>query len=348
MSDGQSGLTFAEHLTDQPVRRGAARGDPRGARVRQVLHRPHGHRRPGRRTRAGTTREVDALRADLPRPRDGGPALRAGDLRGLKAYRHADGVGLDVPPRGQRRADRRAPPRRLALPELARRGLPRSAIEALVARRPGAGCRTVRREEPLPAAVHVRLGGVPRRAPGPRGHLHGDRLPGRGLLPGRGQAGLDLAVHRATPAPAPGGTGAAKCGGNYAASLVAAGRGRRPRLRPGRLPRRRGASLGRGARRHEPLLRATRRPHRHARPLGTILEGVTRSSHPRAGQGAWAIEVEERRISIDEWRDGVRVRRDQRGLRVRHGGRHHAGRAGSSWDGGEVGTDGRRGRSRSR
>ncbi len=50
-----SGLQFdrAPHRHPTPTR--APRRDPGGPRVRQVLHRPHGHAPPGRRTPAGTT-----------------------------------------------------------------------------------------------------------------------------------------------------------------------------------------------------------------------------------------------------------------------------------------------------
>ena len=65
-----------------------------------------------------------------------------------------------------------------------------------------------------------------------------------------------------------------------------------------------GAQVRRGARRHEHVLRVRRRPHRHPRALGTILEGITRSSIIELA-GKMGHQVEERRISIDEWRDGV-------------------------------------------
>ena len=58
---------------------------------------------------------------------------------------------------------------------------------------------------------------------------------------------------------APGGTGAAKCGGNYAASLVAQAEATQARLRSGRVPRRGRAQMGRGTRRHERVLRVRRR-----------------------------------------------------------------------------------------
>ena len=50
---------------------------------------------------------------------------------------------------------------------------------------------------------------------------------------------------------------------------------------------------------------------------GTILEGITRASIIELA-GKLGHQVEERRFSIDEWRDGVDQRRDQGGLRLRH------------------------------
>ena len=57
--------------------------------------------------------------------------------------------------------------------------------------------------------------------------VHGHRLPGRGLLLRRGQAGLGLAVATDYTRAAPGGTGEAKCGGNYAAAFAGPARGGR-------------------------------------------------------------------------------------------------------------------------
>ena len=85
-----------------------------------------------------------------------------------------------------------------------------------------------------------------------------------------------------------GGMGAAKTGGNYASSLVAAAGGDQPGLRPGGLPRRPGGEVRRGARRHEPLLRPRRRPHRHPRrpaPSSRASPAPASSSWP----ARWAI-----------------------------------------------------------
>ena len=112
-------------------------------------------------------------------------------FEGLKAYRHADGSVWTFRPEAN--AARLHPLRPAAGAARAARGRtssPRSRRSS-DRRRLGADAR---RDEPVPAAVHVRLRGVPRRAAGRRDHVHGDRLAGRALLPRRGEAGLDLAV----------------------------------------------------------------------------------------------------------------------------------------------------------
>ena len=58
---------------------------------------------------------------------------------------------------------------------------------------------------------------------------------------------------------------------------------------------------------------------------GTILEGITRASIIELA-GKMGHQVEERRFSIDEWRDGVASGEHRRDLRVRHRGRGHPGR----------------------
>ena len=82
---------------------------------------------------------------------------------------------------------------------------------------------------------------------------------------------------------APGGTGAAKTGGNYAALAARPAGGHRARLRPGRLPRRRRAALGRGARRHEHVLRARRRHDRDPRAVRLDPRGRHPRLAPHAG-----------------------------------------------------------------
>ena len=103
-----------------------------------------------------------------------------------------------------------------------------------------------------------------------------------------------------------GGMGAAKTGGNYASSLVA----QQEAIDQGcdQVVFLDGEEqVRRGARRHEPLLRPRRRPivtpaDRHD----------PRGHHPVSIidlAGTLGHQVEERRFSIDEWRDGRQPRR---------------------------------------
>ena len=69
--------------------------------------------------------------------------------------------------------------------------------------------------------------------------------------------------------------------------------------------------------------------------LGTILEGITRGSIIELA-GKMGHQVEERRISIDEWREGVTSGEISRDLRLRHRGRRHAG--GRAQVGGRLGS----------
>ena len=123
---------------------------------------------------------------------------------------------------------------------------------------------------------------------------------------------------------APGGTGAAKCGGNYAASLAAQVEAVRPRLRPGRLPRRGRAPVGRGARRHEPLLRAcSDGTHRHTRAHRHASSRASPATRSSSSPRSWATSVDraphlDRRVAR-----GRRLRRHRRGLRLRDRCRRH-------------------------
>ena len=66
-----------------------------------------------------------------------------------------------------------------------------------------------------------------------------------------------------------------------------------------------------------------------------------RGHHPRPAScelaGKLGHQVEERSSRIDEWRDGRGLRRHHRGVRLRHRRGGHPGRASCKWDGGEVG-----------
>ena len=100
-------------------------------------------------------------------------------FEGLKAYRHADGsIWTFRPDQNAARMQRSA--KRLALPELPTEYFIDS-LKQLDRRRRRLGA-DAGRDEPLPASVHVREGGVPRRAPRGEGQLLRDRVAGRRLL----------------------------------------------------------------------------------------------------------------------------------------------------------------------
>jgi branched-chain amino acid aminotransferase len=102
---------------------------------------------------------------------------------------------------------------------------------------------------------------------------------------------------------APGGTGAAKCGGNYASSLLAQAEATRHGCdqvvfldaQDGRYVEELGGMN----------MYFVQDDGRIVTPeTGTILEGITRSSIIELA-GKLGHEVEERKVSIDEWREGV-------------------------------------------
>ncbi|MBK6873169.1 MAG: branched-chain amino acid aminotransferase [Kineosporiaceae bacterium] len=100
-----------------------------------------------------------------------------------------------------------------------------------------------------------------------------------------------------------GGTGEAKCGGNYAASLA-------PMLEAGRHGCDQVCFLDAAENRWVEelggmnLYFVTRDGRLITPELGTILEGVTRSSILTLAKGL-GLDVEERKVDIAEWRDGV-------------------------------------------
>jgi branched-chain amino acid aminotransferase len=103
---------------------------------------------------------------------------------------------------------------------------------------------------------------------------------------------------------APGGTGEAKCGGNYAASLAAQVQGSDNGCDQV-------AFLDAVERKWVEELGGMNLFFVHSdgtivtpELTGTILEGVTRSSILQLA-GGLGLSVKERRVSIDEWRDGV-------------------------------------------
>ena len=184
-------------------------------------------------------------------------------FEGMKAYRQPDGgVALFRPERNAERMQRSC--RRMALPQLPVEDFV-AAVELLtrtdadwVPSAEGASLYL----RPFMVATEVGLGVRPSEA----ASFMVIASPAASYFTGPLRA-VSLWLSQEYVRAAPGGTGEAKCGGNYAASLVAQQRGHRQRLRPGGVPRRGGAPLGRGARRDEPVLRARRRHAGHPRAL---------------------------------------------------------------------------------
>ena len=220
-------------------RRRHARRTAQGSGLRPGVHRPHGDHplADGRRL----VRRADrAARADPDGSGRGRAALRAGDLRGAEGLPARRRRRRPVPPGAPTPAGSASRPRGWRC-----RSCPRncsSGRSTSWSRSTATGCPTAATVSlylrPFMFASEVFLGVRPSAE-----YLFISSPPGRLLLQGRRQAGDGLGLPEYTRA-APGGTGAAKCGGNYAASLVAAGRGDRARLRPGGLPRRRRAAGG--------------------------------------------------------------------------------------------------------
>ena len=160
------------------------------------LHRPHGH---GALDRGAAGTAPRSAREPLqPRSGRGGAALRAGDLRGDEGLPLSDGgIGLF---RAEDNARRLQPLGRAHGHAGDARGVFLAAVRKLLAEaatgsRPGRG-------QPLPAALHVRLRGLPRRSAGQGVHVPGHLQPGGRLLQGRPEASRSGSP-RITPAPRP-------------------------------------------------------------------------------------------------------------------------------------------------
>ncbi|CAA9324373.1 MAG: Branched-chain amino acid aminotransferase, partial [uncultured Nocardioidaceae bacterium] len=296
-----------------PDHRRGAHEHPRGAGLRTAVHRPHAARRVDPRARLARRADHD-VRPARARPGDRGAPLRAGDLRGAQGLPARRRVGVDLPARGERRPDGPLGPAARAA-GAPRRGLRRDRRRARAGRR-AVGAGRGGGEEPLPAAVHVRLRGVPRGAPVATRHLLRHRLARRVLLHQRSEAGLD-----------PGRRALHACGGRghrrgedrrqLRQLAGAAAGGDRARLRPGRLPRRDRAPVRRGARRDEPLLRPGRRVDRHP---GADRDHP-RGDHPRLDHRARRQPRSQGRGAPGRHRRVARghpQRPDHRGLRLRH------------------------------
>jgi len=221
-------------------------------------------------------------------------------FEGLKAYRHADGsVWAFRPDANGERFARSA--RRLALPEMAVEDFIAS-IEALVQTDQAwvpSEPETSLYLRPFMFAAEAFLGVRPAAdvrymlIASPVGpYFHG------GIRP------VSIWLSSNYTRAAVGGTGAAKCGGNYAASLAAqveaSGLGCEQVCFLDAVERRWVEELG------GMNLYFVHADGRLVTPelTGTILEGVTRSSILELAKEQ-GLDVEERRVGIDEWRDGV-------------------------------------------
>jgi branched-chain amino acid aminotransferase len=222
-------------------------------------------------------------------------------FEGLKAYQHADGtVWAFRPEQNARRFARSA--RRLALPELPEAAF-LGSIETLVRADRAwvpAGGETSLYLRPFMFASEAFLGV----RPAAEVTYLVIASPAGEYFPG-GVAPVSIWLSEDYTRAAPGGTGAAKCGGNYAASLAA---------------QQEAAAHG-----CEQVCFLDAAEHRWVEELGgmnlffvldddtlvtpeltgTILEGVTRSSIIQLARDR-GMAVEERRFTLDEWREGWR------------------------------------------
>jgi len=221
-------------------------------------------------------------------------------FEGLKAYRHADGsIWAFRPEANAERMARSA--RRLALPELPVDDFVRS-IELLV-RTDAAWVPTAEESSlylrPFMFASEVFLGVRP--AHEVKYLLIASPV---GAYFAGGVKPVSIWLSTQYTRAARGGTGAAKCGGNYAASLApmaeAAERGCEQVCFLDAIEQKWVEELG------GMNVYFVRADGTLVTPetSGTILEGVTRSSILQLGKEL-GLNIEERRISIDEWRDGV-------------------------------------------
>lgn len=221
-------------------------------------------------------------------------------FEGLKAYRHDDGTVWAFRPEANARRFARSA-RRLALPELAEADF-LASIETLVradAAWVPAGGESSLYLRPFMFASESFLGV----RPATEVTYLVIASPAGSYFPG-GISPVSIWLSRDFSRAAPGGTGAAKCGGNYAASLAA----QQEALAHGcdqvcfldAVERRWVEELG------GMNLYFVHDDGSIITPelTGTILEGVTRDSILRLAKDL-GHEVAERRVSIEEWRDGV-------------------------------------------
>ena len=225
-------------------------------------------------------------------------------FEGLKAYRWADGSIVSFRPEANA-ARLRSSARRLAIPELPEELFIESLRQLIAVDGewvPPAGGEESLYLRPYVFATEAGPGCAARH----RVPLPGDRLTGRRVFQGRHQAGQRVVVH-GVRARLPGGTGAAKFGGNYAASLLAqaqaADNGCDQVVWLDAIERRYveemgGMNLffvfgsGGSARLVTPEL------------SGSILPGITRDSLLQLATDA-GFAVEERKIDVEEWQKKV-------------------------------------------
>jgi branched-chain amino acid aminotransferase len=224
-------------------------------------------------------------------------------FEGLKAYRHADGKIVTFRPAMNARRFA-ASARRLAMPELPEDRFI-DAIEALVQQdrawvpsAPGTSLYL----RPLMFATEASLGVKPANE-----YLTVVFASPAGAYFASGSAPVKLWVTRDHVRAAPHGTGSAKCGGNYAASLLAQAQAREKGcdqvLYLDAIERKYIEELG--GMNFFAVLRAGQSARLVTPDLssGTILSGVTRDSVLKLGADM-GYKVEERPISLDELRSG--------------------------------------------
>jgi branched-chain amino acid aminotransferase len=298
MSGERNGLTFEQHLTDHPT------SDERRAQIfaapgfgkyftdhmATIMWTPEAGWHDGRVEPYGPI-SLDPASAVLHYAQE--------IFEGLKAYRHPDGsVWTFRPEANAERLQRSA--RRLALPELPAETF-LAAIEALVRVDEAwvpSGAEQSLYLRPFMFASESFLGVRPAREV----TFLVIACPVGAYFPG-GVKPVSIWLSTNYTRAAAGGTGAAKCGGNYAASLA-------PMIEAAAHGCDQVAFLDAAEHRWVEELGGMNiyfvyRDGRLVTPeLGTILEGVTRSSLLTLAK-EHGLDVEERRISIDEWRDGV-------------------------------------------
>lgn len=221
-------------------------------------------------------------------------------FEGLKAYRHDDGsIWTFRPDRNARRFAQSA--RRLALPELPTADF-LASLDALVETDrewvPSGGEKSLY-VRPFMFASEVFLGVRPAQKV-----TYAVIASPAGAYFSAGPEPVSIWLSEDYTRAAHGGTGAAKCGGNYAASLIA----QQEAIEAGceqvvfldAVERRWVDELG-GMNIYFVFDDGTL----VTPELGTILEGVTRDAIMTLATDR-GLKVDERRISIDEWRDGIR------------------------------------------